>query len=223
MLLIMLLKGVLLGFAVAAPVGPIGTLCINRTVEHGFWHGVAAGIGAAIGDMVFAIAAAAGFAALENTLSAISLELKLVGGTLILLIGLHTLRPRRVVREAKIEAAHLARLTASTFALTITNPATLFGFAAIFAAAGLADADGYEPLFLVAGVFCGSLLWWFLLCGMVSWLHQRLPDRFTSWIQRGSACLLIVFGVISLLLAARQYWGFEPFLFGSLGAKITKA
>lgn len=83
MLIILLLKGVLLGIAVAAPIGPIGTLCINRTMERGFWHGVSAGLGAAIGDMVFAIAAAAGFAAMQDLLAEISLPLKLVGGTLI--------------------------------------------------------------------------------------------------------------------------------------------
>ncbi|MBF2716044.1 LysE family transporter [Agrobacterium vitis] len=207
MLIILLLKGVLLGIAVAAPIGPIGTLCINRTMERGFWHGVSAGLGAAIGDMVFAIAAAAGFAAMQDLLAEISLPLKLIGGTLILLIGIRMLAARPPRPAAQIKASDFIRTTMSTFGLTITNPATIFGFAALFAGAGLADTGEVSPFFLVAGVFLGSLIWWFALCGAVVWLKSRLPDHFTIWVQRGSAVLLIGFGLISLGLAARQYWG----------------
>lgn len=207
MLFILLVKGFLVGIAVAAPIGPIGTLCINRTMERGFWQGVSTGIGAALGDMVFAIAAAAGFAAMQDFLVEISLPLKLVGGILILVIGIRMLSPRPLVAAAEIEASDIIRTTLSTFALTITNPATVFGFAALFAGAGLADTDGVSPFFLVAGVFLGSLAWWFALCGAVVWLQRRLPDNFAHWVQRGSAFLLIGFGLVSLALAARQYWG----------------
>ncbi|TWD57755.1 putative LysE/RhtB family amino acid efflux pump [Agrobacterium vitis] len=207
MLFILLAKGFLLGIAVAAPVGPIGTLCINRTIERGFWQGVATGIGGALGDTLFAIAAAAGFAAMQDILREISLPLKLFGGLLILIIGIQTLKPRpiRAVKTGDV-ASDIARVTLSTFLLTITNPATLFGFVALFAGAGLADTGGTSPFFLVAGVFLGSLSWCFMLCGAVRWMHKKLPDHFTTWISKGTAILLIGFGLVSLALAARQMW-----------------
>ncbi|OLP43487.1 lysine transporter LysE [Rhizobium oryziradicis] len=207
MLFILLAKGFLLGIAVAAPVGPIGTLCINRTIERGFWQGVATGIGGALGDTLFAIAAAAGFAAMQDFLREISLPLKLIGGLLILIIGIQTLKPRpaRVAKTGDV-ASDIARVTLSTFLLTITNPATLFGFVALFAGAGLADTGGTSPFFLVAGVFIGSLSWCFMLCGAVRWMHHKLPDHFTAWISKGSAILLIGFGLVSLALAAKQMW-----------------
>jgi putative LysE/RhtB family amino acid efflux pump len=207
MLFILLAKGFLLGIAVAAPVGPIGTLCINRTIERSFWQGVATGIGGALGDTLFAIAAAAGFAAMQDILREISLPLKLVGGVLILIIGIQTLKPRppKVVKTGDV-ASDIARVTLSTFLLTITNPATLFGFVALFAGAGLADTGGTSPFFLVAGVFIGSLSWCFMLCGAVRWMHKKLPDHFTTWISKGTAILLIGFGLVSLALAARQMW-----------------
>jgi putative LysE/RhtB family amino acid efflux pump len=207
MLFILLAKGILLGIAVAAPIGPIGTLCINRTIERGFWQGAATGIGGALGDTLFAIAAAAGFAAMQDVLREISLPLKIVGGLLILAIGIHTLKPRPVkVAAPKVEASDILRVTLSTFLLTVTNPATLFGFVALFAGAGLADTHGTSPFFLVAGVFIGSLSWCFMLCGAVNWMHKKLPDHFTAWVSKGSAMLLIGFGLVSLAMAAKQYW-----------------
>ncbi|MDQ0456095.1 LysE family translocator [Rhizobium paknamense] len=206
MILLLLVKGFLLGFAVAAPIGPIGTLCINRTMERGFWYGVSAGLGAAIGDMIFAVIAAAGFAATQHVLETISLPLKIIGGLLILIMGIRIFQARPAVAAAKVEAADLVKTTISTFLLTITNPATIFGFAVLFAGAGLADTKGVSPFFLVAGVFLGSLAWWCILCGTVNWLHRRLPDHFTVWVSRASAVFLIGFGVVTLSLAARQYW-----------------
>lgn len=206
MLFILLVKGVLLGIAVAAPIGPIGTLCINRTLKRGFWYGVSTGIGAAIGDTVFALAAALGFAAMQDVLQEISLPLKIVGGVLILIMGIGSLKPRPVKRVEKVEASDIARITLSTFFLTITNPATLFGFAALFAGAGLADTGDVSPFFLVLGVFLGSMTWCCMLCGMVNWMQNKLTDNFAHWVSKGSAALLIVFGLASLGLAAHQYW-----------------
>ncbi|HBF32578.1 LysE family transporter [Rhizobium sp.] len=207
MLFILLAKGVLLGIAVAAPIGPIGTLCINRTIKRGFWYGVSTGIGAAIGDTVFALAAALGFAAMQDVLQEVSLPLKIIGGLLILAMGIGSLKPRPVKTVEKVEASDIARITISTFLLTITNPATLFGFAALFAGAGLADTGNVSPFFLVLGVFIGSMSWCCMLCGAVNWMHDKLSDNFARWVAKGSAALLIVFGLVSLGLAAYQYWG----------------
>lgn len=197
--IVLLFKGMVLGLAVAAPVGPIGSLCINRTVERGFWPGVACGFGAALADAVFAAVAAAGFAAASHILDEFSVPLQIVGGALILAIGLRTVKAPAAGRVASVDALDILHTTIGTFFITITNPATILGFAALFAAVGLADAsDWWEPTALVLGVFLGSLAWWFILCGMVNWLHRKLPDRFAVWAARTSAAVLIAFGLLSM-------------------------
>lgn len=195
--LLLLVKGILLGLAVAAPIGPIGTLCINRTIERGFLAGVSAGIGSALCDGLFAIIAAAGFAAADAFLDRISVPLQVVGGLVILIVGMRTMRRRPAGQAASVAASNIIGTIISTFFITLTNPATILGFTALFAAAGLADAQGLGPVFLVAGVFSGSLLWWFILCGATNWLHRRMPDNFGYWVSRVSGVVLIAFGLIS--------------------------
>ena len=198
-------KGLLLGLAVAAPLGPIGTLCISRTLERGFWAGVAGGLGTALADATYAMLAAAGFAAFAALLSRLSLPLGLFGGLFMLWLGWRALRPRPVAAAAEIGAGDLIRTTMATFLLTMANPATILTFAAIFAGFGLAAVgDGTKAAVVVAGVFLGSLAWWFLLSGSVALAKTRLPDRFAAWTSRISGLVLIAFGIAALVSAATR-------------------
>ncbi|MDH4415451.1 MAG: LysE family transporter [Rhizobium sp.] len=195
-------KGLLLGLAIAAPLGPIGALCINRTLERGFWAGVAGGLGTAIADGVYAALAAAGFTALGSFLGWADLPLQVFGGLFLLYLGVKGLRPRSAVSAASIGARGLVSTTAATFLLTIANPATILSFAAIFARLGLtAGEGGWTGAFLVAGVFTGSLAWWFFLSGSVTLARSRLPQGFTVIVARISAAILIVFGLFALVHA----------------------
>ncbi len=192
-------KGILLGLAIAAPLGPIGTLCISRTLERGFWAGIAGGLGTALADCTFALMAAAGFAAFTMFFDAITVPLQLFGGAFMLWLGVKSFQPRPAAVAASIGARDLFSTTVATFLLTMANPATILSFAAILAGLGIAGAvDGSSAAFVVVGVFAGSLLWWFFLCGTVSLLHHRLPESFTHWVARASGLVLLVFGVLAL-------------------------
>ena len=195
-------KGLVLGVAIAAPLGPIGALCINRTLERGFWAGVAGGLGTAIADGVYAALAAAGFTALGSYLGWVEFPLQVAGGLFLLYLGIAGLKPRSAVSAAKVQARGLLSTIAATFLLTIANPATILSFAAIFAGLGLAAGEGGSAgVLLVAGVFLGSLAWWFFLSGVVTVLRTRLSEGFAILVSRVSAFILIAFGILALLHA----------------------
>ncbi len=200
--LLLFCKSMLLGLAVAAPLGPIGVLCINRALERGFWAGVAGGLGTALADAIYACLAAIGFSALTATLTTLAPWLKLAGGLFMLWLGCKSLRPnpRRAAAHARTnEIKELSGTIASTFLLTLTNPVTIFSFAALFAGLGVTDTPGaINALAVVAGVFLGSLLWWFLLSGGVALAQRRLPEGFSLFVSRMSGVILMGFGFYAL-------------------------
>lgn len=198
------LKSLLVGLAIAAPLGPIGALCIQRTLARGFWAGAAGGLGTAAADATYAAAAAAGFAAFSAFLARISLPLGLGGGAFLLWLAWQGW-PRGTVSAAPARAAEgrgLVATAATTWALTMTNPATILSFAAIFAGLGLADAAGpLSALLVVTGIFAGSMLWWVFLSGTVAALHHRLPAGFATWTARLSSLMMAGFGLWALASA----------------------
>ena len=200
--LLLFCKSMLLGLAVAAPLGPIGVLCINRALERGFWAGVAGGLGTALADAIYACLAAIGFSALTTTLATLAPWLKLAGGLFMLWLGWKSLRPnphRPSTHARTNDFRGLSGTIASTFLLTLTNPVTIFSFAALFAGLGLTDAPGTaNALAVVAGVFLGSLLWWLLLSGGVALAQRRLPEGFSLCVSRMSGVILMGFGFYAL-------------------------
>ena len=192
-------KSLFLGLAIAAPLGPIGALCVNRTLERGFAAGVAGGLGTALADGVYATLAAVGFAAFSSTLGMIDAPLRIVGGAFMLWLGWKSLTPAPPRPAAKVSTRDLLGTTAATFLLTITNPMTILAFAALFAGLGLAATSSMaEAATVVAGVFTGSMAWWAILSGGVALARHRLPDAFARWVSRLSGVLLIGFGFWAL-------------------------
>ncbi|MBZ4022974.1 lysine transporter LysE [Rhodobacter sp. TJ_12] len=208
MLVFMLfLKGLAIGLAIAAPVGPMAALCIQRTLARGFWAGLAGGLGTALADLSFATLAATGFAVFEGVVARIALPLGLIGGGFLLYLAWSGW-PRgdsHTPKAAKVpETRGLLRTTVVTYGLTITNPPTILLFAGIFAALGL--AQGTAPVALAAlviGVFLGSMLWWAFLAGLVAGLHHRLPPAFGLWTARVSSVTMAGFGIWALATAFR--------------------
>ena len=197
------LKAMAMGLAIAAPLGPIGALCIQRTLARGFWAGLAGGLGTALADALYAALAAAGFATFAAILARISVPLGLVGGAFLLWLAWRGWP--RGLPEARAAAAPptrgIAAITAVTFALTMANPATILSFAAIFAGLGLANTASLSAAAqVVGGIFTGSMLWWLLLSGTVAALHHRLPPAFALWVARGSSLMMAVFGFWALAL-----------------------
>ncbi|ADE85648.1 LysE family translocator [Rhodobacter capsulatus] len=192
-------KGLFIGLAIAAPIGPMGALCIQRTLARGFWAGVAGGLGTALADLTFATGAAVGFAVFNDLVERIAVPLGLIGGAFLMVLAWNGW-PRGQGGEpspAKIpEARGLWRTTFVTYGLTITNPPTILLFAAIFAGLGLAQTgSGLAIVALVAGVFLGSIGWWAFLSGLVAALHHRLPPAFALWTARVSSLTMAGFGL----------------------------
>ena len=193
-----LLSGIAAGFAVAMPVGPIGVLCIKRSLKDGFSFGLATGLGAATADASYGLLVALGLG--FSGLLAYAEPLRIGGGGLILLIGLLGLRSFfKLAPEAEISSPKGGVLAAwfSTYLLTLTNPMTILAFIGMIAAFGTASTTG--PYLLVFGVFIGSLLWWVILVGGVSLLRHRLPDEALRWLDFASGMVLLLWGAVIIL------------------------
>lgn len=208
-----LLRGGVLGLAIAAPVGPIGILCIKRTLAQGWPVGLATGLGAATADGIYGCVAGLGLTAIAGFLVAQQTGLKLFGGLFLLYLGVQTLRRQPPARDSgepetaagAASARSLAMAYGSTLGLTLTNPATILSFVAILSGFGLAETARSQAISLMVGIFCGSALWWLLLSGLTHHLRRRLPAQFLRWINGASGLILIAFGSLALLssLSAR--------------------
>lgn len=199
-----LLKGLVIGLSIAAPVGPIGLLCIRRTLAEGPAMGLATGLGAATADALYGAVAGFGLAAVSQALLGWQDALRLVGGAVLLWLGWATMRARPAERAAEATGRGLAGAYASTFVLTLANPATILSFLAVFGALGLAGGGGNmdEALALVLGVFVGSGLWWLMLSAGVGTVRRRVTPAVMTWINRVSGAVLIAFGLVALFAFA---------------------
>jgi threonine/homoserine/homoserine lactone efflux protein len=196
LLLIALLKGVAIGVVIALPVGPVGVLCVRRTLFEGPSYGFISGMGAATADTMFGVIAAAGLTFLRDWLLSYQDLLGAVGGVFLLFFGIRTLLIPPMARETvPVTGERHLKAYASTFALTITNPITILAFAAIFSKVGVAESPGLFTLgALVIGVFAGSLLWWLGLSFGLFWVHRLAGSFYLAWLNRISGGILAVSG-----------------------------
>lgn len=193
----LLLKGVILGFSIAAPVGPIGVLCIQRTLSFGRWHGVVSGLGAATADAVYGAVAAFGLTMITIFLTSQMWWLQLIGGLFLIYLGVRTITTPLVIKTNTVNKQSLPMAYSSTFLLTLTNPATILSFSLIFAGFGLSTDEPRTALMFIGGVFIGSGLWWILLSSGVSLLRTHISENMV-WINRIAGLVLIGFGIVSL-------------------------
>jgi len=198
----LLLRGLALGFAIAAPVGPIGVLCIRRTLADGRLIGFVSGLGAATADAFYGAVAAFGLTVVADLLAGQRIWVRLFGGLFLCVLGLRTLLRRPVARPTRTTTGvrrGIAGAYGSTLALTLTNPATILSFAAIFAGLGLAGSAGRAAgALLVFGVFLGSALWWLILSGGVGLLRARFDARAMRAVNIGSGLMLLGFAALAL-------------------------
>ena len=195
-----LLRGLLLGLSIAAPVGPIGVMCIRRTLAQGRATGLVSGLGAATADAIYGTVAAFGVTVIANLLVSQQIWLHLIGGAFLFYLGIRTLLAKPSERAAQAEGKGLAGAYFSTFLLTITNPLTILSFAAVFAGLGVsAGGDLGASAVLVLGVFLGSALWWFMLSGGVSIFRARFNQTALLWVNRISGGIIAGFGLLALI------------------------
>jgi threonine/homoserine/homoserine lactone efflux protein len=199
--IIFLLKGIIIGFSIAAPVGPIGVLCIRRTLSGGWASGLLSGLGAATADAIYGSIAGFGLTFVSKFLVSQQMWLRLAGGIFLCCLGTKTFLSKASEERGTTQGMGLLGDYASTFFLTVTNPLTIISFAAVFAGLGLGTSPGnyLSSLFLVSGVFFGSVFWWFLLSGGVGLFRARFSFAGLKWVNRFSGVIIAVFGLIALM------------------------
>lgn len=200
MLLDFPVKGFAIGFAIAAPVGPIGVLCIRRSLAEGRQMGLATGLGAATADAAYGCVAAFGLTAISGFLVSHRALLGLVGGLFLCYLGVRTFVSKPADNAAIARGGGLSSAYMSTVFLTITNPMTIVSFAAVFASLGLASSpDYFNAGLMVAGVFAGSACWWLLLSSGVALLRSRVTPNWMQAVNRASGSVIFAFGLYALL------------------------
>lgn len=193
------MRGIIYGLLTAAPVGPIGVLCIRRTLALGRGHGFVSGLGAATADGIYGFLAVFGLSVVNNLLVNAQGGLQLIGGLFLLYLGCKTMtaQPAEKAAEASSSLAGLLGSYLSTFFLTLTNPLTILAFAAIFASVTV-EADDCL-IWMAIGVPIGSILWWGALSLGVGLVRERFSARALLWVNRSSGLLIVLFGFASLL------------------------
>lgn len=203
--MLLLLKGMVIGFSIAAPVGPIGLLCLQRSLQSGKLTGFVSGLGAATADAVYGTVAATGLGAVMAVLMGQEFWLRLGGGIFLLYLGLTTWRAAPPAMATPVAGGpRLLAAFGSTFGLTLTNPLTALAFLGIFAGVGAgATGGGAEAaVLLVAGVFLGSAAWWLFLSQAAGWLRGRLEDGRLRLINRLAGATIAGFGAWQLAMLA---------------------
>jgi threonine/homoserine/homoserine lactone efflux protein len=197
-----LARGLIVGFTVAAAVGPISLLTIRRTLAHGQVYGLASGLGVALADASYGGVAAFGLTAVTAVLVGIRPALALVGGLFLVWLAFRTMTAEPAEDEAAVrERPGLLGAFLSIYGLTMTNPMTILSFAGIFAGLGLSGGSALEAALLTLGVFLGSATWWVGLTFAVSRLRSRLTRNALRWVNRLSGAVLLVFGIVAIAVA----------------------
>jgi threonine/homoserine/homoserine lactone efflux protein len=200
--------GVVLGFSIAAPVGPIGMLCIRRTLQNGFKSGLASGLGAASADALYGAIAAAGLTLAADFLARQQIWLGILGGVFLLFLGVRTFRsPPPEADGQESQANKLGGDYLSTFLLTLSNPITILSFAALFGGLSTGAGAGFRAsaFVLVLGVFSGSALWWLSLSIGVSLFRRRFSQGLMRWVNRLAGAVIVGFGIVMLWRALAPF------------------
>lgn len=208
MLIMLLSKGFVLGFAIAAAIGPISILCIRKTLQFGKLSGLCTGMGAAIADTFYGMIAAFGLTLISNFLISMRSWLHLIGGLFLVYLGAKIFFSNPVEREEKVMHKTLFWDFTTTIFLTLTNPMTILAYLMVFAGLSLPVGIGYYGAFwIVLGVFLGSTLWWIILSEIVSLFRKKMNQKALIWVNRMSGLIIASFGFFALLKLLRDWYG----------------
>jgi threonine/homoserine/homoserine lactone efflux protein len=199
----LLLRGVLAGLAIAIPVGPVNVLCISRTITKGRVAGIISGLGAATADTFYGSIAGFSISLVINFLVREKFWLRLVGGALLIAIGLvYWFKKPKSLKEEQAESSHSAYVT--TLLLTLTNPTTVLSFLAILAGLRLGEPRPWPlTLFVVLGIFTGSMLWWIVLALISGHFRDRFDDAAVVRMNRLAAIAIAGFGLLTMVMARK--------------------
>jgi len=201
------LRGLVIGFAVAFALGPVGLLVIRRTIEHGWAHGFISGLGVASADASYAAIAAFGLSAVTGVLVGLDRILGIAGGAVLIVMAVRGLRAALIAGPAQAaddpEAKRpVTALTAygTMVGLTLTNPATILSFTALFASLGAGSSGAAGAALITLGVLTGSMVWWLLLTSAVAWLRARMTPVVVRGLNIVASLMIGTFGVGAVVL-----------------------
>lgn len=198
----LLIKSFVIGLSIAAVVGPISVMCIQRTLSRGYMYGLISGLGVATADGTYGSIAAFGLTVISTFLVHEEVWIRAIGGVFLLYLGIRTMMSKPAEKAAAAaKARNLPAAYASILLLTLTNPLTILSFAAIFAGIGVSGGKGsyLAATLVVLGVFLGSATWWLLLTSGVTLLRKKITPRWLLWLNRISGAILVIFGLLALI------------------------
>ena len=196
------IRGLAVGLIIAAPVGPVNVLCIQRTIERGWKSGILSGLGAAIADTLYGAIAGFSISLVIQFLIREESWIRLVGGILLMGIGVvYYCKPPKPLEAVQVRSSAHSDFV-STLLLTLTNPTTVLSFLAVLAMLGLGKQRPlWQTSFLVAGIFFGSMTWWTILASVASLLRRRITDGAMRWMNRVAGIAIGGFGLVNVLLS----------------------
>ncbi len=197
------IKGIIIGVSVSAPLGPIGMLCLQRTLNKGRIVGFVSGTGAAFADTFYAVLAGFGVSLISNFLHTYQLYFRIIGGAILLFLGIHMFvsNPVNQFRSTQ-KKRNFVGYFISTFALTISNPITIIFFGAVFAAFATTSTN-FETLLLILGVFSGAIAWWFTIVSITNIFRNKIKIRNLYWINKITSVLIMIFAIFA---AVSVFW-----------------
>ncbi|HNV96226.1 MAG TPA: LysE family transporter [Bacteroidales bacterium] len=203
--LLLLIKGIIIGLSASIPLGPVGLVCIQKTLNSKTRNGVIAGAGAAMADTFFAVVAAFGISAVHNFIETQQLFLRLAGGIILLFLGLKFFltNPAIQIRKQRNKTNNLWADFVSVFLLTLSNPITVVVFGAVFAGFGIIpkESSWFDMIMLVSGVFSGAMLWWISLVYIINMFRKKFRLRRLWWMNKIMGVVITLFGLFALVSA----------------------
>ncbi|WP_318349604.1 LysE family translocator [Aquipluma nitroreducens] len=211
MFLTLIAKGILIGLLVSIPLGPIGVLVIQRTVNKSRMAGLLSGMGAALSDTVYAIIAGFSLTFVIDFIRAHEMMFQVVGAVVVLILGVHIFfsNPVKDIRRNRLRGNTHFQDIISSFLVTFSNPLTVFVFLAVFTSSGVAVSleQPYHSFFVILGILTGAFLWWFSLSGIVSLFRHKINLRILWWINKTAGAIIILFVLITAIVVAQKGLG----------------
>ncbi len=201
--ILLLIHGIILGFSASVPLGPMGLICIQKTLNRGRFAGLVSGAGAAAADTFYAIIAAFGISFITDFIQREQFTLRIIGSIILILLGfkIFLTNPAIQIRKQRGKKNNLIGDFISIFLLTLSNPITVFFFGAVFASTGILKSENtfLELCELVAGVFLGGMLWWFILTTVVNVFRKKFRLKRLWWINKITGAVIVIFGIVALV------------------------
>lgn len=189
------LLGILIGLVIAAPMGPVGVLCTRKTLEYGVAGTLAVGIGTALADAIYASLTAFGIASISEFILKHTVYIKLIGGTLLFSFAIKEYYSTSPIKNTiKITTKGYLALTGTSFLITLLNPMGIVSFIALFAMLGDQLLHYHHAIWVVIGVFVGSLSWFLILGRIIHHTQHLIPERIIVSIRKISALFFALFG-----------------------------